>query len=57
MSLNAPALRHKAREFYTNPLGFVFYFGTVVPLTGFDHSSPIIAGKYEVYQNYVTTHQ
>ena len=36
---------------------FVFYFRTSVPLTGLDHSSPIISGNCEVFQNHVTAHQ
>ena len=56
-SLNVPALRHKAIEFCTNPMRFAIYFRRGVPLTGLDHSSPIISGNYEVYQNHVIAYQ
>ena len=38
-------------------MGFVIYFKTDVPLTELDHSSPIISGDIETYQNHATTHQ
>ena len=37
-------------------MGFVVCFRTGVPRTERDHSSPIISGNYEVYQNHVTAH-